>query len=419
MAAPRFLIIQFARFGDLVQTKRLALSLQRRGEVHLCLDRSLARIAALVFPKAVLHPLRAHAAGLGAGEGAGAAMADNLPVLAELAALDFDEVYNLNFSGLNYAVARLFDPARVRGYVSFGGQETRDAWADMAFRWTRRRGAHGLNLVDFWAHHAPLPVPPQEVNPAATPKGGGVGVVLAGRNQRRSLPPQVLGPVAAALWSMRGRGQLLLLGAAGEREAGEAVLAHLPKVARGAAKNLAGQTSWDSLTDVVGSLDALLTPDTGTMHLAAHLGTPVVATFLSSAWAWETGPYGAGHTVWQALRECAPCVESRSCASDTACLAPFASQDFLRLLTGRGAGPLPGLLGLVAVLDTLGVDYAPLPQVGGEDPHAAVRADFRAFLQRHLGLADAVPPAASLMAEKFLDERDWLGGPDRKRPQPA
>jgi len=413
----RFLVIQLARFGDLVQTKRLVLSLMRRGEVHICLDRSLARVASLVFPRAVLHPLRAHAAGLAPGEGAATAAADNLPVLAGLSALGFNEIYNLNFSGLNYALARLFDPARVRGYVSFDGQETRDAWAGMAFRWTRRRGACGINLVDLWAHHAAAPVPPAEVNPAATPKGGGVGVVLAGRNQRRSLPPEVLGPVAAALWSMRGRGQLLLLGAAGEREAGEAVLAHLPKVARGAARNLAGRTSWEDLAEVVGSLDALVTPDTGTMHLAAHLGTPVAATFLSSAWAWETGPYGGGHTVWQAVRECAPCVESRPCDLDVACLAPFASQDFLRLLTGRGAGPLPGLLGLTTVFDPLGADCRPLPGVGGVDPHASGRAGFRAFLSRHLGLAQDAAPSPAFSGDEFLEERDWLSAPDRNRPQ--
>lgn len=414
----RFLVIQLARFGDLVQTKRLILSLARRGEVHLCLDRSLAGIAALVFPGVVLHPLRAHAAGLGSGEGASAIVADNLPVLSGLASCDFSEVYNLNFSGLNYALARLFDPERVRGYVSVNGQDTRDSWADMAFRWTRRRGAYGINLVDFWAHHAAAPVPPAEVNPAATPRGGGVGVVLAGRNQRRSLPPEVLGPVAAALWSMRGRGQLLLLGAAGERDAGEAVLAHLPKVARGAARNLAGQTNWGGLVEIVASLDALITPDTGTMHLAAHLGTPVVATFLSSAWAWETGPYGTGHLVWQAMRECAPCVESWPCEYSVACLAPYASQDFLRLLTGRGSGPLPGLLGLQTALDPLGVDYRALPGIGGEDPHAPERARFRAFLQRHLGLSDTAAPDTAYLASDFLDERDWLSGPDRNRPQP-
>ena len=261
-------------------------------------------------------------------------------------------------------------------------------------------------------------MPPAEVNPAATPKGGGVGVVLAGRNQRRSLPPEVLGPVAAALWSMRGRGQLFLPGAAGERGAGEAVMAQLPKVARGAAKNLAGQTDWAGLVEVVGSLDAVVTPDTGTMHLAAHLGTPVAATFLSSAWTWETGPYGEGHTVWQATRECAPCVESRPCEYSVACLAPFASQDFLRLLTGRGSGPLPGLLGLASSLDPLGVDYQAMERIGGDDPLAAERAVFRAFLLRHLGLSGVVPPVSATLAADFLDERDWLWGPDRNRPQP-
>ncbi|EPR42315.1 glycosyl transferase family 9 [Desulfovibrio sp. X2] len=410
----RFLVIQLARFGDLVQTKRLILTLARRGEVHLCLDRSLTSLAGLLFPHAVLHPLRAHAAGLAPGQGLSAIAADNLPVFAELAACDFSEVYNLNFSGLNFSLARLFDPDRVRGYVNRDGQETRDTWADMAFRWTRQRGPYGLNLVDFWAFHAAAPLAPGEVNPAAVPKGGGVGVVLAGRNQRRSLPPEVLGPAASALWSRKGQGPLYLLGAAGEREAGEAVAAHLPRAARGAVKNLAGRTDWEGLFDVVASLDALLTPDTGTMHLAAHLGTPVHAVFLSSAWCFETGPYGEGHTVWQATAECAPCVESRPCDFGVRCLEPFAGKDFLRLLTGRGGEAPHGMACLASRLDALGVDYAP---ERGSAPFAAERAAFRAFLARHLGLADAVSAGANALTDEFLLERDWLGGPDPRRLQ--
>ena len=54
------LVVQLARFGDIVQSKRLILSLRREGDVHLCVDRSLAALARLVYPDCVIHALPAH-----------------------------------------------------------------------------------------------------------------------------------------------------------------------------------------------------------------------------------------------------------------------------------------------------------------------------------------------------------------------
>jgi heptosyltransferase-1 len=47
------------------------------------------------------------------------------------------------------------------------------------------------------------------------------------------------------------------------------------------------------------------------MHLAAAVGTPVVALFGPTA-PWRTGPYGQGHVVLRAGVSCSPCF-SRSC----------------------------------------------------------------------------------------------------------
>ena len=50
----------------------------------------------------------------------------------------------------------------------------------------------------------------------------------------------------------------------------------------------------------------LLTNDTGTLHLAAHLGVPTVAIFGSTEPA-LTGPIGQGHRVIRHQVECSPC----------------------------------------------------------------------------------------------------------------
>ncbi|MBI4793961.1 MAG: glycosyltransferase family 9 protein, partial [Deltaproteobacteria bacterium] len=52
--------------------------------------------------------------------------------------------------------------------------------------------------------------------------------------------------------------------------------------------------------------------DTGPMHIAAAVGTPVVAVFGSTA-PWRTGPYGEGHQVVRLDLLCSPCLK-RECA---------------------------------------------------------------------------------------------------------
>ncbi len=419
--APRVLVVQLARLGDLLQTRRLLVSLQRDGaEVHLAVDRSLAGPAGRAFAGVVVHGLAAH----GGDVGDSGVMAANLPVFGALRRLDFDRVYNLNFSGLNFALAALFDPDRVRGYRSAGGQHLRDKWPELAMRWSRFRRRAGLNLVDFWGLLAERPVPPGEVNPVARPGGGGVGVVLAGRHSKRSLPPATLATTASAVLGGTGFKGIKLLGTRAERPLARACLDALPRAAREQTENLAGETSLDDLFDVVGSLDLLLTPDTGTMHLAAHLGTPVTALFTASAWAFETGPYGLGHRVWQAGTACAPCLETAECHEGLACHEPFTGRDFLRHLSGNPEFEHPpGLLGLVSAMDPLGQTWH---VVMGDDPDAAARRAFRAMVGDWLGLDMGLDAMVSAGADQeapggqgrapwhealfrdLFQERDWM-----------
>lgn len=410
----RQLVIQLARFGDLVQTKRLLLSLlaEPGAEVHLCLDQSLAPLAALVYPGVVLHPVTAHGTALAklpATEQARALLSANIPAFRELARLDFQRVYNLNFSPLNFRVVSLFDPGAVRGHVWENGQEAVGQWARMAMRWSSMRRI-GLNIADFWAWHHPDPVAPGEVNPATQGRGGGLGVVLAGRESRRSLPPKELAGLVCALLDtncVKGGQMITLLGSAAEAKAAYQLLRELPPKRAGQIKNLCGGTDWKGLQEVVGGLDLLLTPDTGTMHLAAALGVPVLATFLSSAWCSETGPYGLGHRVFQAVADCSPCLESQLCELEVACLKPFGAARLTRYLSTGMASHLPGgLLDLDTALDGLGVTCLPR---AGADSSAPLRARFREFLARHLCAGGAWDSSSvQEFAERLYSERDWM-----------
>jgi len=62
----------------------------------------------------------------------------------------------------------------------------------------------------------------------------------------------------------------------------------------------------------------LLTNDTGTMHLAALIGVPVVAVFGSTE-PRLTGPLGNGHIILRHHVECSPCF-LRECPIDFRCM---------------------------------------------------------------------------------------------------
>jgi hypothetical protein len=412
---PAHLVIQLARFGDLVQTKRLLLSLcaEPDSEVHLCLDESLAPLARLLYPTVILHPVCAHGTALAKlppAEQARLLLGKNVLAFRELAAIPFNRVYNLNFSPLNFRLATLFDPALVRGHVWQDGQEVVGQWARLAMRWSTMRRI-GLNIADFWAWHHTAPVPASEVNPMAQGRGNGLGVVMAGRESRRSLPPKVLAHLVTALLDLRGGGQLTLLGSMSEAQAARQLERELPSRHGRSVRNLCGATDWAGLVDTVGGLGQLLTPDTGTMHLAAHLGVPVLATFLSSAWCFETGPYGLGHLVLQANLDCAPCLESQACPSQRGgqveCLRPFSETGLVRFLSTREAGHLPsGLTVFASDTDRLGLTFAAL---AGPDNQAGLRGHFRTFLSEHLGAGQGEPSAVlHELAERLYTERDWL-----------
>ncbi|MFH1214944.1 MAG: glycosyltransferase family 9 protein [Pseudomonadota bacterium] len=82
------------------------------------------------------------------------------------------------------------------------------------------------------------------------------------------------------------------------------------------ALNLAGETSLKTLAALYKKAPLVVSTDTGPMHIAAAVDTPVVAVFGSTA-PWRTGPYGKNHQVVRLELPCSPCLKKecdhRSC----------------------------------------------------------------------------------------------------------
>jgi lipopolysaccharide heptosyltransferase I len=99
--------------------------------------------------------------------------------------------------------------------------------------------------------------------------------------------------------------RVILTGSATERE-------QIDKIAQGR-RNLAGQTDLFQLAELYCRCQVVITNDSGPMHLAAAVGTPVVAIFGATDPA-LTGPYGKQHVVLRAGVPCSPCFKD-SCAN--------------------------------------------------------------------------------------------------------
>ncbi len=82
--------------------------------------------------------------------------------------------------------------------------------------------------------------------------------------------------------------------------------------------NVAGKTTLPELCQLIKFCRLLLTNDTGPMHLAYALGTPLVAVFGSTS-PELTGPLGPHCAVVRADVECAPCF-LRECPIDFRCM---------------------------------------------------------------------------------------------------
>jgi heptosyltransferase II len=142
---------------------------------------------------------------------------------------------------------------------------------------------------------------------------------------------------AARILAERHQLSWLIFGTAKEVELAEDVAQKIGP----AATNLAGKTSLAELIGELQRCQLLLTNDTGTMHLAAHLGVPTVAIFGSTEPA-LTGPLGKGHLVIRHQVECSPCF-LRTCPIDFRCMERVKVADVVaaveKLLPVSGQSP--------------------------------------------------------------------------------
>jgi lipopolysaccharide heptosyltransferase II len=111
--------------------------------------------------------------------------------------------------------------------------------------------------------------------------------------------------------------QVVFTGSGGD----EAEITRIAHLMESNPMNLTGQTTLKELAYLYSKCDAVVSTDTGPMHIAAASECPVIALFGPTA-PGRTGPYGAGHQVIRSDIHCSPCFEKKcdhaSCMGDIA-----------------------------------------------------------------------------------------------------
>ena len=143
---------------------------------------------------------------------------------------------------------------------------------------------------------------------------GFVGMQLGASDNKRRWPVAYFVKAGQELWE-KHKLCPVLLGSAAENTLAERYIAQAthPVVSR------CGKTSLMELASLVQGLSVLITNDTGTMHLAAGLGVPLVSIFLATAQPFDTGPYSVGSVCLEPGLPCHPCAFGSACPRNNEC----------------------------------------------------------------------------------------------------
>ncbi|HLK11875.1 MAG TPA: glycosyltransferase family 9 protein [Candidatus Binatia bacterium] len=336
----RILIVNLTRFGDLLQTSPTIVGLKAQhpaAHVTVLVERNFADVCRGIPAIDRVWEIDLDRLGrllLGAEGGLRQAYHEIEELVAALRAERFDLALNYSSSRMSAVLLGLIGVEPTRGWTM-----TADGYRLIAGRWSRLFSAACLNrrqapfnLVDYYKRAAGVTGGPQrllyDVAPAAR---AAARERLAGSGVAAETPLVAfqLGASRAvrrwptASWVALGRelharlgARLLLCGGGGDREVGAEVAAALGPLAI----DCTGRTSIAELGALLERAHVLVTPDTGPMHMAVAVGTPVVALFFGPALPFDTGPYAADHVCLHVEVECAPCDHN------VTCLEPFCRQ---------------------------------------------------------------------------------------------
>ena len=332
LTVERVLIVNLTRFGDLLQTSPTIAGLRERhpgATITLLADKNFADVCEGIPGIDRIHRVDLDHLGrllLNGNEDTVIAYRYVEQLAEELRAQRFDLALNFSSSRMTAVFMGLLGIRNVRGWsVSVDGMRViRHPWARLFATMCLNRNVAAFNLVDCYrgmadgiggARRLLYEVTPrartfaaESINRAGAESGERlIALQLGASKPIRQWPTDSFAALGRRLAAAGHR--VVLIGGNGDRAlAGE--VAH--RIGERAI-DLCGKTRIPELGAVLERADLLVTGDTGPMHMAAAVGTPIVALFFGPALPFDTGPYGADHLCLHAAVACAPCDHNVSC----------------------------------------------------------------------------------------------------------
>ena len=331
MTRRRILVLQLCRMGDILQTTPVLRRLRRadpESEIHLVVADAFAGVPIPttlydrlhVFPHVSLGRMLAESP-----NDAARPLAALREFVAELGAVEFDFAVSLTPDDVADLLMFLV-PARARaGSVATPRRQRAVYGGWMQYFWAtaRTRALRAFNLVDMytWAAGAACDGGSLEMdvsreargrmNAWLNEQGAGerplVALQLGASEPGKQWPTEQFAAMADEFAA--GAADFVLVGTRNERPLAERFLT----ASRRRALDAVGLTTLPELGALLERCRVLVTNDTGTMHVAVAVGTPVVGVTVGQVLVHETGPYGPGHLIIEPEISCFPCSASAEC----------------------------------------------------------------------------------------------------------
>jgi lipopolysaccharide heptosyltransferase I len=348
----RILLVKPSSFGDVLHALPTAGALRRRfpdARLAWLVDEEWADAVRGVpaVDEVILSGRRRWLRAVAAGRGAGAALGEFGALLRALRAARYDLAVDLQglFKSAVFVAAA---GARVRVGLSTAREGSRHTCTHIV---AVPAGEHAVERYLRVARALGAPEGPREfpvVVPAAAeqeadgllaPMAAPLAVLHpAARWPTKLWTPEAFAAVGDALADGLGA-RVAITGGGADVDAAEAVAARMGRPAL----NLAGRTSLKVLAAILRRAAVMVTVDSGPMHLAAALGTPLVGLFGPTSPA-RTGPYGPGpRRILQEGLPCVPCL-SRRCGvpDERLCMQSLDAQRVAAEAMAIARPPAPG-----------------------------------------------------------------------------
>jgi ADP-heptose:LPS heptosyltransferase len=326
----RILVFSMTRMGDIIQSipfiRRLR-ELNPKAQIDLLVEKCFADVASFLPGVDRIIEIRLEDLLLCFDKSRGPDLPQGVSYYRDLVNSlrdhNYDEVWNLTHTKPFTVLSSLIGGGETRGVTidDHGLQCVNAPWLRYFYATNLARPWCQFNLVDIYANCI-NGIPKEfgrsvQINPTLYQGREPEGYRVKSNRRRVAIHPGA--SQAAKQWPVDSFAQvarqltkqdieIVLIGGRSDQKLGEAFGNDDHTI------NQIGKTSVQELAAVLADCDLLISNDSGPMHVAAAVGTKVIAITTGSALGSETAPYGEGHWVIEPRVDCFPCSAQDACS---------------------------------------------------------------------------------------------------------